>query len=183
MHLAGAIIAGGRGTRLGDPHKSLRRLPDGSCAASRLIAALGAAGCSPLLVSANQPEPWAALGLQVVADRRDGCGPLGGIEAVLQVHAPVCLLAGDMTAFTAADVRRLIGGFDGRLCVAWGPGGMQPLAAVVGSGILAEVSAALDRGEHGVYRLWERLRALPVRFDDDAVFADLDTPDDLARVH
>ena len=182
MQIAGAIIAGGRGTRMGDPHKALRRLPDGTSAGMRVRDALRAAGCDPLLVSANDPVPWTALGLPVVADRRADCGPLAGIEAVLLAQAPVCLIAGDMPAFDVDCVRRLLAGFDGRLCVAWGER-MQPLCAVIGGAILPEVTAALERGEHGVYRLWERLRALPVRFADEAVFADLDTPDDLARVH
>lgn len=181
MGIGGAIICGGRGTRMGDPRKALRRLADGSCAGGRVRAALHDAGCDPLLVSADDAAAYAPLGLPVVADARPGCGPLGGIAAVLAVHAPLCLVAGDMPRFDAGCVRRLIAGFDGRLCVAWGAR-MQPLCAVAGVGVLPEAMAALERGEHGVYRLWERLGAVPVRFDDEAVFADLDTPEDLARI-
>lgn len=180
MGIGGAIICGGRGTRMGDPHKAMRALPDGTCAAARVRAALRGAGCDPLLVSANDPAPYVPLGLPVVADVRSGCGPLGGIAAVLAVHAPLCLVAGDMPRFDAGCVQQLLAAFDGRLCVAWDVR-MQPLCAVAAATILPEVLAALERGEHGVHRLWERLGAVPVRFADPAVFADLDTPEDLAR--
>jgi molybdopterin-guanine dinucleotide biosynthesis protein A len=180
MGMAGGIICGGRGSRLGDPHKAMRRLGDGSCAAARIATALRTAGCDPLLISANDPAPYAPLGLPVLADARAGCGPLGGIAALLTAHAPLCLVAGDMPCFDAACVRRLIAAFDGRLCVAWGSR-MQPLCAVVGADVRGAVLEALAGDRHGVHRLWEDLGAVPVAFADEGVFADLDTPDDLRR--
>lgn len=182
MQVAGAIIAGGRGRRMGDPHKAALRLPDGGTPARRLLTALGEAGCAPTLIVANQAAPYADLGVRVVPDRRPGCGPLAGIESALLTLTPaaVCVLAGDMPALRGADLRHLIAGFDGRLAVAW-TDRMQPLCAVVAAQLLGEVSAALERGEHGVHRLWERLGAVRVDFADAGPFADLDTPDDLAR--
>lgn len=180
MTIGGAVLCGGRGTRFGDPHKALRRLPDNTCAAARALAALAGAGCTPLLISANDPAPYATFGLPVIPDRRPGCGPLGGITAALAQHAPLCLLAGDMFRFNATCVRRLLDAFDGRLCVAWGQQ-MEPLCVVAGPAILPEALAALDRGECSVYRLWQRLHAVAVHFDDATIFADLDTPEDLQR--
>ncbi len=183
MRIAGAIIAGGRGSRMGTPHKALLALPDGSTPVARLIAALGGAGCAPLLIAANDAEPYVAFGLPVVADRRTGCGPLAGIEAALLATdtEAVCVVPGDQPLFDQTAVERLIADWDGRLAVAHSER-MQPLCAVIGRALALEVSAALDRGEHAVYRLWDRLGAAAVRFTDDRVFVDLDVPEDLARL-
>lgn len=182
MQLAGAIIAGGRGSRMGSPHKAAIRLGDGRTSSERLAAALHGAGCAPVVIVANEAHPYLGMGLCVVPDRRPGLGPLAGIEAALLALAPmpVCVVAGDMPKLGAKDIRRLLHAWDGRLAVAW-TDRMQPLCAVVASNLVSEVSAALDRGEHGVYRLWERLGAVPVRFADAESFTDLDTPEDLAR--
>jgi molybdopterin-guanine dinucleotide biosynthesis protein A len=167
---------------MGSPHKAAIRLGDGSTSSDRLAAALHGAGCAPVVIVANEASPYVGMGLCVVADRRTGLGPLAGIEAALMALAPlpVCVVAGDMPKLGAEDLRRLVNAWDGRLAVAW-TDRMQPLCAVVAADLVGEVSAALDRGEHGVYRLWERLGAVPVRFADAEAFTDLDTPEDLAR--
>ncbi len=181
--IAAAIIAGGRGRRMGTPHKAILTLPDGSTPVQRLAAALHAAGCTPVVISANDPGRYAGTGLRVVADLRPGSGPLAGIEAVLAAlaPAPVLIVAGDMPHLGRAEIGRLIAGWDGRLAVAW-TDRMQPLCALIAADVLGEVRAALDRGDLGVHRLWERLGAVAVRFGDAAAFGDLDTPDDLARL-
>ncbi len=182
LPIAAAIIAGGRGRRMGTPHKAALVLADGSTPVQRLAAALHAAGCAPVVVSANDPNIYAETGLRVVADLRPESGPLAGIEAVLAAlaPAPVLIAAGDMPHLGRSEIDRLIHGWDGRLCVAW-TDRMQPLCAVIAADVLGEVRAALDHGERGVHRLWERLGAVPVRFDEAAAFCDLDTPEDLAR--
>jgi molybdopterin-guanine dinucleotide biosynthesis protein A len=179
MHIAGAIIAGGRGSRMGNPHKAAIRLCDGTTPAQRLESALRGAGCSPVLIVANDPAPYPDQ--RVIPDLRPGLGPLAGIEAALLglAPAPVCLVAGDMPNLGSADIRRLIGAWDGRLAVAW-TDRMQPLCAIIAQDLAGEVSSALDRGEHGVHRLWERLGAVPVVFPVLGACDDLDTPEDLS---
>lgn len=179
MQIAGAIIAGGHGSRMGNPHKAAIRLRDGTTSAQRLAAALSEAGCAPVVIVANDATPY--TGMRVIPDLRPGLGPLAGIEAALLAlaPAPVCLVAGDMPNLRSAQIRQLINAWDGRLAVAWTER-MQPLCAVVAAGLASEVSAALERNELGVWRLWERLGAVPVRFNSPAAFADMDTPEDLA---
>lgn len=179
MLIAGAIIAGGRGSRMGNPHKAAIRLRDGTTSAQRLAAALGGAGCAPVVVVANDATPYA--GMRVIPDLRPGLGPLAGIEAAMLALAPaaVCLVAGDMPCLVSADIQRLVSAWDGRLAVAW-TDRMQPLCAVVASDLTSEISAALDHGALGVHRLWQRLGAAQVQFTDSAAFRDLDTPEDLA---
>jgi molybdopterin-guanine dinucleotide biosynthesis protein A len=182
MKIAGAIIAGGRGSRMGTPHKAAIRLGDGSTSSERLATALHGAGCSPVVIVSNEASPYVGLGLATVADRRPGIGPLAGIESALLAVAPlpVCVVAGDMPRLGVEHLQRLLAAWDGRLAVAW-TDRMQPLCAVVAAHLVKEVSAAIDRGEHGVYRLWECLGSVPVHFTDQAAFVDLDTPEDLAR--
>lgn len=181
MQIAGAIIAGGRGRRMGNPHKAAIRLRDGTTSAQRLAAALHGAGCSPVVIVANDATPYP--GMRVIPDLRPGLGPLAGIEAAMiaLAPAPVCLVAGDMPNLGSADLRQLIGAWNGRIAVAW-TDRMQPLCAVVAADLASEVSAALGHEELGVCRLWERLGAVPVRFSATAAFADIDTPDDLAAL-
>ena len=57
----------------------------------------------------------------------------------------------------------------------------QPLCSVVHNGILADVQAAPDAGQLGVRRLRRRLGAVGVRFGDDRLFFNVNTPEDMAR--
>jgi molybdopterin-guanine dinucleotide biosynthesis protein A len=40
--------------------------------------------CSEVVISANHPHPYFHLGIPIIADAFQECGPLGGIHAVLQ---------------------------------------------------------------------------------------------------
>jgi molybdenum cofactor guanylyltransferase len=104
---AAAILAGGRGTRLGGRTKAFlsiegRRIIDRQLDVLRPL-------FTELLISANLPEPFAELGVPVVADAVPESGPLGGILAVLEAAtAPrVFFVAGDMP-FILADAVRLL---------------------------------------------------------------------------
>jgi molybdopterin-guanine dinucleotide biosynthesis protein A len=107
MRCAAAILAGGRGTRMGGRVKAFLTL-EGRRIIDRQLEVL-APLFSEILVSANEPERFADLGLPVVADAVPGCGPLGGIMAVLEAaSAPrVFVVACDMP-FLTADAVRLI---------------------------------------------------------------------------
>ena len=183
MPFASAIIAGGQGRRMGTPHKAALDLGDGTTPAGRLAAVLVAAGCRPPVIIASDPGPYLGLNLPVLSDRRPGEGPLAGIETALLALAPdpVCLVAGDMPRVGVAEVRTLLNAWNGRLVVAW-TSRMQPLCALVGSELVSDLSAALDRGERSVFRLWDRLGAASVQFPSEDPFADLDTRDDLNRL-
>lgn len=77
------ILAGGRSSRMGQD-KALLQL-SGQSQLSRSVALAKAAGCDQILISRNQPG--------FIYDLFPGAGPLAGIQAaLLQVHAPRCLL-------------------------------------------------------------------------------------------
>ena len=82
MKVAGAIIAGGPAQPAGRRREAVperrraRRSPSGSWRCC-------GAAFARVLVVANDPAPWAPLGVEVVPDRVAGAGPLGGIHAAL----------------------------------------------------------------------------------------------------
>jgi len=79
----GAILAGGRATRMGGGDKPLRTI-GGRSILDRVVARLKPQ-CEALILSANgDPARFAALALPVVADTVPGQpGPLGGVLAAL----------------------------------------------------------------------------------------------------
>ncbi|HVV48507.1 MAG TPA: NTP transferase domain-containing protein, partial [Polyangia bacterium] len=76
-----AIIAGGPARRLGGAVKPLLEV-GGRAVADRQLAVLRPLDARVFAV-ANDPAPWRARGVEVVADRVAGAGPLAGLGAAL----------------------------------------------------------------------------------------------------
>src|SRR5512143_4248749 len=89
----GALVAGGRATRMAGVPKGLLRVA-GEPIASRTLRIFGALFGASLVV-ANDPAPYGALGVPVVGDRFAGKGAPGGVHAALAS-------AGTPWVFTAA---------------------------------------------------------------------------------
>jgi molybdopterin-guanine dinucleotide biosynthesis protein A len=125
-----AILAGGRGRRLGGRTKPLLEL-DGQSILARQRAMLASLGVVPRLV-APDPAPFAGLGLEVVAD--DGrAGALGALCLALEraTTEVVVVLAGDMPFVTAGFVQALLTALAGHGAAVphTASDGWQPLAA------------------------------------------------------
>jgi len=121
-------------------------------------------------------------GWTIVPDRRPGEGPLAGLESALD-HAggrAVFLAACDLPGLTSELIRHVVGSgraleellrspraearvpvFEDRL---------QPVVALYSPACLAEVEAALERGERALYRLLERIHTTPVRLTPELPF-------------
>ena len=158
----------------------------------RLLDELARAGVDEVILVANDPAPYEHLGLTVVPDIRPGLGPLAGIEAALawsrrrdEPFDAVALLPCDLPRITAAEISTLIEAFQGggaHIFVAeTGKGFCQALCCVVHNDALADIAARIDRGLLGVRAAWSSLEAATVHFDDEAAFANINTPDDLDR--
>lgn len=93
---AAAIIAGGKGTRLGGRVKALLEV-DGQTILARQLAVLRPL-CAEVVINANDPSPFSGTGLAVVPDQVRDAGPLAGLAAALAVvRAPwVLAVASDM---------------------------------------------------------------------------------------
>lgn len=194
--IAGAILVGGAGTRLGADKPAAevggRRLVD------RAWGALAPATGSVVLQGVAQAPP----GLSAVPDRRPGQGPLAGLETALaragrHGRPGVAVLAVDLPRVTAPVILALAARWRGlrdaenRAVIAGTPVGIQPLAGVYGAGLASSLSSRLDGdgsravhawleacGDRIVTVPWDELRAAA---GHDEVFLNVNAPEDLAR--
>ncbi len=182
MDITLGILAGGRAERLGGLDKAwLER--DGVPQVQRWARCF-APETAAVLVSANRDlQRYAAVGLRVLADRREGAGPLAGLD----VFANACTTAwlftlsvdlldapGDLLSCLAAAA-----GNDVRGAVAADDEGLQPLVALYRvDALLPAITAQIETGDYAVHRLQAALELPVVRFTG-VRFGNLNTPDDL----
>ncbi len=183
------ILAGGRGSRLGGIDKA-ELVVRGERLVDRVVAAAREAGVGQIVVVG--PERSGLAGCTLVTESPRFGGPLAALAAgVPSITAgSVLLLACDLV-HPAQVVDRL-------LAEEWPPVGAQALvlrdtegrpqwlAGRVDAGALrAGLVAAEQRGELLGRPLRDAFRSFEVRFVDapDAVVADIDTPQDLARTN
>ena len=195
LTFSGAVLAGGRSTRMGRDKASL--LVHGELLLLRQLRLLAEAGCSDRLVSSGTTAPGPALVLvpdevRIVADGSADAGPLAGLERVLNEawHELVLVLAVDLPALDAGFLRTLLA--DARPGVGVVPsrdGQHEPLVAVYPRAAAAEALARLGRGEFalrpfvraGIAAGW--LRERPVAADEDRFFTHWNRPEDLPPAH
>ena len=181
----GAVLAGGRSTRLGRD-KALLRIGDRPPLAVLGAEALTAAGAERVVVVGGDRSGLGDLGLEVVDEPAPGAGPLSGIAGAL-VEAggsEVVVLACDLPGITAAAVERLRDArrTSGAVVAVASIGGVRQ--AVIGCwdgaaiGVVEEVLAS-DR--RSVQTALDRLTVTEVTDLPAAVLDDVDDPDDLAR--
>ena len=184
-----AVIAGGRGSRLGGVPKGLLEV-EGRTVLERVLA-LGLPLGGTLLV-ANVPGPYARFGVRTVGDVVPERGAPGGVHAALDASGTewVLAVACDMPFVTEAAVRVLLGargpGVD---AVAFTVAGrVEPLLALYRKSLVASWGEALRAGEPSLRVLLSQCHArlLP----EDALRAvdpglrsvvSVNTPEDLAR--
>lgn len=138
--ICGAILAGGRGQRMGAADKGLLPFlgrPLISHVIERLRPQVGS-----IIVSANRhPDGYAQWGFPVVSDRDRGfAGPLAGIARVLEeVTAPYVLVAPcDMPFLPSCLAKTLMAALTahgGEAAVARGEGRLQPLCILLKRGV------------------------------------------------
>ncbi len=189
--IAAAIIAGGAATRMGGATKA-GLLVDGRSIAARQLQALRRE-FERVVVVANEPDPWSALGVEVHADVYRGAGPLAGIHAALvatKEAAGVVCVAGDMPFLAPALLVLLRDHAPEADAVVPRVGGVpQPLLARYGARCLPVIEARLRAGTRAVHELfasvvtaWLDEPALSAVDPASRSFTNVNTPDDLARV-
>ena len=188
--VAAAIIAGGPARRLGGATKPLLEIA-GQAVADRQLAVLRPI-FPRLLVVANDPAPWRARGVEIVADRVAGAGPLAGLSAALEAagdaEAVVCL-AGDLPFLSPALLLALRDRAPEADALAPRPAGRaEPLCARYAVRARAVVDARLAGGRLALHELltelatvWLDDAALAALDPDGLSFLNLNTPDDLRR--
>ena len=194
-HITGLILAGGRGTRMGEVDKGLQAFR-GTSMAAHVMQRL-APQVATLAISANRNlEAYAALGVPVWPDDLQGyAGPLAGLETGLRrcttdylVTAPCDspflphdLVARLHAALLAADA-------DLALAVTEEAGGdgapriqPHPVFALVKRAALPELSAYLAAGGRRMDGWYDRIRVARVRFDDADAFRNINTLHELRQ--
>lgn len=196
MGVAGLVLAGGRGTRLGGsvpkPLVDIAGTTPFAIAVERLSRA-----CDKILVSANEPAAYRGFGLTVLPDLREGrLGPLAALEAahhaLSQTARPpthlVCL-PGD-TPFLPNDVAsRLIEGAGSLVRIAAFEDRTHPTVAIWPLAALGRVAGELDRADsnRSLMGLLRRLSFETLAFERDEAapdgdpFFNVNTQDDLAK--
>ena len=154
MTIAGLILAGGRGTRLGEVDKALVPLggrPLIAHARQRLERQVDS-----LYISANGDPARFGGTLPVLADSlADHPGPLAGILAGLERaaddgHAALVSVACDTPFFPLDLVARLRAEGDGMVAVAESRGRRHPVFALWPVALAADMRAVLRSGQRGV---------------------------------
>ena len=174
------VLAGGRSSRMGAPKESLEW--HGSTLLRRTCGVLRRAGLDPVVVvsAAGQALPHLPSDVEVLADPREGLGPLQGMAVglgALHGRAEVAFICSTDLPFLHAElVRRVLRPFDE-------PGGdaldvvlpvargyPQPLAAAYRTRLACRVAALVVSGRLRPAFVFEDTEVL--RLDDDALLAD-----------
>jgi molybdopterin-guanine dinucleotide biosynthesis protein A len=189
--VAGAVLTGGRSSRMGRD-KALIEV-DGRAMAVRVAAALGRAGCAPVIGIGGDATGLAAAGLaaagvDVVADWWPGQGPLGAIiTALLHVErarpgAATVVAACDLPWLDAETVADLLpprhvaqAPFDAIVAVTDRD---QPLCTCWMPDALAVLQRHFDDGERAVHAAWTDLRRVRVPVAA-AALRNVNAPEDL----
>jgi molybdopterin-guanine dinucleotide biosynthesis protein A len=187
----GAILAGGRGRRIGGDKPSLE-LGDRTLV-RHAVGALRSVGVDVALVlRPGQPVPLTAHTIAVVRDEIENAGPLGGLQALLR-WLPVewALVAACDQPFLAP---RLLEGLvtqrkDGCEAICARPGDrLEPLPGLYHSSVLPAIDDALERGERSLGDLLMSLRVREIprhvveQWDPGlASFLNINTPNELER--
>ncbi len=185
------IFVGGKSRRMGGTPKGLLPAPDGS---ETLVTRTSRIACEVLpgarVVLVGSAEPYAALGLPVLADSPSGIGPIGGLGALLADAAErgksqAFAIACDLPFISTELFRRLAAELLEAPAAAFRVGGIwQPLfARYEPRTALSATRAALAAGERALQSVLLRLDVaeLPLDETQHRELDDWDTPDDRNR--
>ncbi len=189
--VTGIVLAGGLGRRMsvdGDTlDKGLRRFGDRPMVA-HVIERL-APQVRTLIVNANrETERYQAFGHRVVPDAVGGyAGPLAGLHAGLRAAGtPWVVTAPCDSPFLPADLVARLADAATRhaslLAVARTGTQPHPVFALVNRSLLDSLEAFLASGRRKIDAWYAALPVVEVDFDDERAFANVNTPDDLARL-
>jgi molybdopterin-guanine dinucleotide biosynthesis protein A len=179
MSTAGFVLAGGLSSRMGRD-KALLEI-DGVPLVVRTAREVCRAAGSATLVA--PPERYARLGWPIIADRRPGTGPLGGIETALSATTAEwnLVVACDMPHLRASFLTELLRQSQRRApdCLLVVRNGLpEPLLAVYRRTCLTAVAAALDAGVRKVTNALGSLQVIHFNIDDPLLTVNLNSPED-----
>jgi molybdopterin-guanine dinucleotide biosynthesis protein A len=185
--IAGAILAGGNARRIGGIAKGTLKVGGGVSIVERLINEMNDAGVSDIVIVANDPKPYQDYGVKIIADIREGIGPIGGIEAGLVHFAgqsdAVMFVPCDLPQISATQLSVLKQTFiENNVPVVFAATNeffWHPLCAVVHNDLVKQVSSAIDCGERKIRKIWEQVKAVRVLFENESDFFNVNSLEDV----
>jgi len=190
--ITGLILAGGRGSRMGNVDKGLQPFR-GTTMAQHVLERL-APQVGSVIINANRNlEDWRAFGMPVWPDQTpDFAGPLAGLQAGLRHCTTPWLLAAPCDSpFLPADLaERLAAAVDAEdadlAFAATQEPGMRaqahPVFCLVKASRLPELSQYLLEGGRRVDGWYKDLKAVEVLFEDADAFRNINTPGELQEL-
>jgi molybdopterin-guanine dinucleotide biosynthesis protein A len=158
LSVAGAMVAGGRASRMGGRDKAFAAV-GGQPIAVRTIGLFHQL-FPQVLVATNRPEPFRGLDVETVTDRYPGLGPLAGIHASLLAsrYPHVFVAACDMPGLDAEVIRFLVDriGTADAVVPRW-DGDVEPLHAVYAVRCAPTMETSLRTGRTAVRDLLARI--------------------------
>lgn len=177
--VAGAILIGGRSTRLGRD-KALEPL-DGRPLGGIVLEVLRAAGCAPVVAVGARSIEREALGVEIVPDRWPGTGPLNGVATALAtLGGPVVVAACDLVGLRPTTVARVIAGADEVDVAMATAAGRHGAVGCWNPSALAGIETAFASGIRSLWAVLERLETRLVEVPATELI-DIDTDEDLLR--
>ena len=163
---AAIVLAGGKSSRMGSPKAALEW--HGSTLLRRVTGIVARSVDGPVVVVSAPGQALPALdgAVEVVADEREGRGPLQGLAAGLaavSARADVAYVSStDVPLLHPAFVRRVVGALDDEVDVALPEvgGHRQPLSAAYRTGLLSVVEELIAADRMRPAFLFERSRVL-----------------------
>ncbi|MDO8702220.1 MAG: molybdenum cofactor guanylyltransferase MobA [Undibacterium sp.] len=192
QHITGLILAGGRGTRMGQVDKGLQAFKGMAMAMHVLLRLSPQVG--DIIINANQHlAAYEAFGAQVWPDQIEGfAGPLAGLQTGLaHCETPYLVSAPCDSPFLPLDlVARLSEALlldDADLAVATtieNDEGIErkqahPVFSLMKSSLLPHLSQFLQEGGRKVDAWYATLKVVEVNFDDTAAFRNINTLNEL----
>jgi molybdenum cofactor guanylyltransferase len=186
--ITGLILAGGRGSRMGEVDKGLQ-IFQGKPMVAHVVSRL-AKQVDHIIINANRNiETYAAFGHPVVSDAIGGfAGPLAGLH-IGMTHAttPLIVTSPCDSPFLPLDlVARLheeLELHDADLAVAKTFDQAHPVFCLTKTSLAPHLEAFLESGQRKIDKWYASLQVVEVPFDDDeAAFANINTVAELTQL-
>jgi len=183
-----AIQAGGRSSRMG---RDKALLPLGGKPLIEHVLQRVAGLGDEVLITTNQPDDYAFLGIRMVGDRQPGAGALDGLLTALEAASGerVLLLACDLPFVSRPLLEHMVGiDSDAEVVIPRRGGRLQPLHAIYATSCAASVREALRAGEKRMISFFPSVQTCIVEqetldeYDPNGLsFFNVNTPDDLEQ--
>ncbi len=189
--LNGAVLAGGRSSRFGS-NKALFA-PDGETLINKAVDLLRPL-VKEVVVSASHANAgaYAFLGLDIVEDQHSDCGPLGGLEALLDRCSTrwLLILTCDMPCVDSDMLRTMIdhvkqsgGSFENRnlpQAIAWrrSDGSVSPFPLLIEKDALSVLRSRMNSGRRTMKGLLGALNTYYIIVPSDRLLSNINRPED-----